>query len=228
MESNIMVSKNKILCMLFVFSLLATNAFANKKGASNKEKASSGPTYFVSFDEAEYHTSPDKRIGAKMLVDSAKIGPTIAALTHLTYLPGAHVPSHRHTYSTEILYILSGSLTVRVGNETQVVGENGSIYIPAGVYHEYLNDTTDVVKFLQFYSPAAPEEEYRKWDKPNAPKKEKAEVKKEPEIEQIMTPSMPIVPGSPKARTDNVVPMEPTKLEILRERLRKSIENAQD
>lgn len=224
-----MVSHNKFLYLLLALSLTITSSnslFASKKSSSSKDKSNtSAPKYFVSFDEAEYHTSPDKRIGAKMLVDSANIGPTIAALTHLTYLPGAHVPTHRHTYSTEVLYVLSGALTVRIGEETQVIRENGSVYIPAGAYHEYLNETTDIVKFLQFYSPSAPEEEYRRWDKPNAPVVQ--EPKQEQKLEHITTPSMPIVPGSPKAKTDNVIPAQPTKLEILRERLRESLENSQ-
>lgn len=223
-----MVLKNKFLYILLALSItLTSSAFASKKGSNTKDKANNpAPKYFVGFDEAEYHTSPDKRIGAKMLVDSANIGPTIAALTHLTYLPGAHVPTHRHNYSTEVLYVLSGALTVRIGDETQVIRENGSVYIPAGAYHEYMNETTDIVKFLQFYSPSAPEEEYRKWDKPNAPVVQ--EPKKEQKLEHITTPSMPIVPGSPKAKTDNVIPAQPTKLEILRERLRQSLENSQE
>lgn len=218
------VFKRKIFYMLLAFSLLGTSSFANKKNVANKDKANITPKYFVGFDEAEYHTSPDRRIGAKMLVDSTNIGPSIAALTHLTYLPGAHVPTHRHTYSTEVLYVLSGALTVRIGTETQIVGENGSVYIPSGAYHEYFNDTTDVVKFLQFYAPSAPEEEYRKWEKPNAEKPAK-KVEEPVVIEQITSPSMPLVPGSPKPKVGNVVSPEPSELEKLRERLRKNLES---
>ncbi|HOY68808.1 MAG TPA: hypothetical protein PLP29_18160, partial [Candidatus Ozemobacteraceae bacterium] len=46
---------------------------------------------FFSFDDAPYYTSPDKRVGVKLLVDSAKVGPTLAALQHLTMLPTAHI-----------------------------------------------------------------------------------------------------------------------------------------
>ena len=65
---------------------------------------------FFAFDDASYHTSPDKRIGAKLLVDTTKVGSTIAAMVHLTYLPGAHVKSRRHVFVTEVIHVLSGNL----------------------------------------------------------------------------------------------------------------------
>lgn len=212
-----------IVILLVAFSAMPASA-AKKKKTSEKNEKTGEVKYFVNFDEAEYRTSPDKRIGAKILVDPNTIGPSIASLVNLTYLPGAHVPSHRHMYSSEILYVLSGVLTVKVNGVVKNVAANSSVFIPSGSYHEYLNDSTDVVQFIQFYSPAAPEEEYRKWENPaESEAKKEAEKNKEPEVETIVTPAMPTVPGSPRTRIGNVVTPQQSDVEILRERIRKAL-----
>jgi len=160
---------------------------------------------FFAFEDAAYHTSPDKRIGAKIIADPAKVGPSMSSLVHLTYLPGAHITSHRHVYVTEVIYVLEGNLTLRIGDEIKILGPNSTAYIPAKSFHEYLNDSTDVVKFLQYYSPSGPEEEYRNWEKPGATppaqpdsaKKEASATKSEGPA-HVIAPALPPVPGSPK------------------------------
>ena len=64
------------------------------------------------------------------MVDTNLVGPSIAAMTHLTYLPGAHVLSHRHVYVTEIIYVLEGNLTVRIGSETKILGKDSTAFVP--------------------------------------------------------------------------------------------------
>jgi quercetin dioxygenase-like cupin family protein len=168
--------------------------------ASEKQKAKPASANFIAFGDAEYHTSPDKRIGAKILVDPAKVGPSIATMVHLTYLPGAHIGSHRHVFVTEVIHVLEGNLTLRIGDEVKVLGPNSTAYIPAKAFHEYMNDSTDVVKFLQYYSPSGPEEEYRNWTKPSSETEAAAAPKSQPTQEKsshIVSPPMPPVPGSP-------------------------------
>jgi hypothetical protein len=82
---------------------------------------------------------------------------------------------------------------------------------------------------LQFYAPAAPEEEYRKWEKPGDSSAKQASAEQAAaKVEQIVAPSMPTVPGSPKIKIGEVVKPEPSEIEKLRERLRKSLESAKD
>lgn len=185
--------------LTLIIALLLSPAISS---AAEKQASKPASANFIAFDDAEYHTSPDKRIGAKILVDPAKVGPSIAAMTHLTYLPGAHIGSHRHVYVTEILFILEGNLTLRIGEEVKVLGPNSTAYIPAKSFHEYLNDSTDVVKFLQYYSPSGPEEEYRNWTKPSA---ETEAAKPAPaataEPTNVVAPPKPPVPGSPSKVT---------------------------
>ncbi len=181
-----------IIALLISASPIVLSADKNEKAAPQSHK-------FFAFDDAAYHTSPDKRIGAKILVDPAKVGPSISSMVHLTYLPGAHIKSHRHVFVTEIVHVLEGNLTLRIGDEIKVMGPNSTAWIPPKAFHEYLNDSTDVVKFLQYFSPSGPEEEYRSWDRPEASAAVKSAPEKEEENEptNIVSPAMPAVPGSP-------------------------------
>lgn len=202
MKKSTNLVKNLASTLIAVALLSPAISFAAEKAAS---KTASSNLFFA-FEDAAYHTSPDKRIGAKIIADPAKVGPSMSSLVHLTYLPGAHITSHRHVYVTEVIYVLEGNLTLRIGEEIKVLGPNSTAYIPAKSFHEYLNDSTDVVKFLQYYSPSGPEEEYRNWEKPAAatavPAKNDAAVKagkvKEEGPSHVIAPTLPPVPGSPK------------------------------
>lgn len=194
----------KKLSILLVAALLMSSPILgkNKNKESNEDQSKS--RNFIAFDDAVYNTSPDKRIGAKILVDTNIVGPSIAAMTHLTYLPGAHVTSHRHVYVTEIIYVLEGNLTVRIGTETKILSKDSTAFVPPKTFHELMNDSADVVKFLQYYSPSGAEEEYRNWENPKtAEAKAKAEeIAKETELknkgpEEVQGPAPLTVPGSP-------------------------------
>ncbi len=177
----------------------APSAHAKEKKKKTAEAAAPSSHRFFAFDDAPYYTSPDKRIGVKLLIDSAKVGPTLTALQHLTMLPTAAIKSHRHVYVTEAVYVLKGNLTLRIDKEVKVMGPNSVAYIPPQTFHEYLNDSGDVVEFLQYYSPAGPEEEYRNWERPDAPKKVAQAAAAEPTTPAaIVRPPLPPVPGSPR------------------------------
>lgn len=194
---------NKFCIVLVTALLLSSPLFAKNKNKESKEVQTKSRN-FIAFDDAVYNTSPDKRIGAKILVDTNSVGPSIAAMTHLTYLPGAHVASHRHVYVTEIIYVLEGNLTVRIGTETKILGKDSTAFVPPKTFHELMNDSADVVKFLQYYSPSGAEEEYRNWENPKTieSKAQAEEIEKKIEQqnkgpEEIQGPTPLTVPGSP-------------------------------
>ncbi len=200
MKKSTNLVKNLASTLIAVVLMCPAISFSAEKKVS---KIASSNRFFA-FEDAAYHTSPDKRIGAKIIADPAKVGPSISSLVHLTYLPGAHIPSHRHVYVTEVIYVLEGNLTLRIGDEIKILGPNSTAFIPAKSFHEYLNDSTDVVKFLQYYSPSGPEEEYRNWEKPTAtatPAKNDASAKatvKQEGPSHVIAPTLPPVPGSPR------------------------------
>jgi putative monooxygenase len=188
------------LILLFGTMSIPASAKNTKKPAKPQPQS----RRFFAFDEAPYFTSKDKRIGAKLLIDSTKVGPTLAAMQNLTYLPGAHVPSHRHVYVTEIIYVLKGNLTLRIDQETKVMGPDSTAYIPPQTFHEYANKSQDICQFLQFYAPSGPEEEYRNWDTPGAAAPVAA-IHQATGPQVISAPPNPEVPGSPRPVLGTVV-----------------------
>ncbi|HMM61606.1 MAG TPA: hypothetical protein PKC25_15915, partial [Candidatus Rifleibacterium sp.] len=60
-----------------------------------------------------------------------------------------------------------------------------------------------MVKFLQYYSPSGPEEEYRNWTKPadDAAAAAKVAPAKKEESKHVIAPPLPTVPGSPTGVT---------------------------
>ncbi len=160
--------------------------------------------HFFAFEDAPYYTSPDKRIGVKMIVDAVKVGPTMAATQHITFLPGAAMPAHRHVYVTEVVYVLKGNLTLRIDKETKVMGPDSCAYIPPQTFHEYANTSSDVCQWLQIYSPAGPEEEYRNWDTPDTPKTVVTAAPVATGTQHIVAPPRQPLPGSPIPQLDTV------------------------
>ncbi len=191
-----------VLCT--VLALSASPAAAKSKAKPRVPKGESHN--FFAFGDAPYYTSPDQRIGAKLMIDSARVGPTLSALQHLTYLPGAHVKPHRHVYVTEVVYVLKGNLTLRIGQETKVMGPDTTAYIPPQTFHEYRNDGPEVCQFLQFFSPSGPEEEYRNWERPGdkAAAKPGDKSAEPPQEKNIVRGPLPPIPGSPLPRLQRV------------------------
>lgn len=192
-----------LLCTLLL-ALPPDSAAAKSKAKPRVPQSDSH--HFFAFSDAPYYTSPDQRIGAKLMIDSARVGPTLSALQHLTYLPGAHVKPHRHVYVTEVIYVLKGNLTLRIGQETKVMGPDTTAYIPPQTFHEYRNDSGDVVQFLQFYSPSGPEEEYRNWERPGDKPAAKSDAKaaEPPREKNVVRGPLPPIPGSPLPRLQRV------------------------
>jgi len=59
--------------------------------------------------------------------------------------PGGIIPEHSHPWEHEI-FILKGTLKIRIGDSEYIVREGYVIYIPPNMPHEYVNigDTTAV------------------------------------------------------------------------------------
>ncbi|MBF0546848.1 MAG: cupin domain-containing protein [Candidatus Riflebacteria bacterium] len=203
------------LILALVTLLTVDSPLFSKSKEKNKDiDAKLGDSHhFFSFSDAPYFTSPDKRIGVKLLIDSNKVGPAFSSMQHVTLLPKAEVKRHRHVFVTEILYILKGNLTIRVEKETKVLGPDCTAYIPPKEFHEFLNDSMDVCQFLQFYSPSGPEEEYRNWEKPTTENATKTAsvtlVATQPK--EIVQPKMGPIPGSPRTLLGTVTEVNSEK-----------------
>ncbi|ABM79957.1 cupin domain-containing protein [Hyperthermus butylicus] len=58
------------------------------------------------------------------------------AMRYFTMEPGSHIPGHKHPWEHEI-FVIKGSMKVRIGSNTYDVGEGSFIFIPPNVEHEY-------------------------------------------------------------------------------------------
>jgi mannose-6-phosphate isomerase-like protein (cupin superfamily) len=74
----------------------------------------------------------------------------------LEYIAPPHFPGpalHWHAHTTELFYILEGTLALTLGEETITATPGASTYIPPGVLHTFFNPTAEPVKFLIWITP---------------------------------------------------------------------------
>jgi mannose-6-phosphate isomerase-like protein (cupin superfamily) len=67
-------------------------------------------------------------------------------------------PPHWHAVTQEAFYVLEGSLTLLVGEETVVAETGGFAYVPPGVVHAFSNPSSEPARFLGIAAPAGIEE----------------------------------------------------------------------
>ena len=77
---------------------------------------------------------------------SGKDGVPTFAMRLFTAEPGAHIPGHWHPWEHEI-YVLRGSMRVKIGGKDYEVSAGSFIYIPPNIDHEYFVGK-DGVEFL--------------------------------------------------------------------------------
>jgi mannose-6-phosphate isomerase-like protein (cupin superfamily) len=63
-------------------------------------------------------------------------------------------PPHWHKVMTEIFYVVEGSITFHVGEQTLEAGPGGYAFVPPGTVHRFSNQMDAPAKFLGIASPA--------------------------------------------------------------------------
>ncbi|NJN43326.1 MAG: cupin domain-containing protein [Anaerolineae bacterium] len=63
-------------------------------------------------------------------------------------------PPHWHKITTELFYVLEGTLSFRVGEQTLNAGPGGFAYVPPGTVHGFSNPTDAPARYLLITSPA--------------------------------------------------------------------------
>ncbi len=114
-------------------------------------------------------------------------------------------PPHWHKVTTEIFYVLEGSMTLHVGDETQEVGPGGFAYVPPGVVHSFANASDAPAKFLLVASPAGLEDYFAELavlikDEPTWPPKDMSRVAALMAKYDTFAPTDQGIPGSPSRR----------------------------
>jgi quercetin dioxygenase-like cupin family protein len=73
-------------------------------------------------------------------------------------------PPHRHRRLHDMFYVLDGTLTMRLGDETIELPAGSFVCVPPGVVHTFSNPSDAPVRFLNFNTPAGWENYMRDLD----------------------------------------------------------------
>jgi len=69
--------------------------------------------------------------------------------------PGfAGPPPHRHEKLHDMFYVLAGTLTLRLGDDTVAAAPGTFVCVPPGVVHTFRNATDEPVRLLNFNTPS--------------------------------------------------------------------------
>ena len=97
---------------------------------------------------------------ATIFVEPASVKGAPLAASVLALPAGAQVPEHVHAHETELLYVLEGSGTMTIAGQPVAVTPTSVIQIPPDTRHAFA--ATAAVRALQVYTPAGPEQRFKK------------------------------------------------------------------
>jgi mannose-6-phosphate isomerase-like protein (cupin superfamily) len=63
-------------------------------------------------------------------------------------------PYHLHHHSDEVIYVVSGEITSKIGDRVTVGGPGSCAFIPRGVAHAWKNTGAETARILFMYTPA--------------------------------------------------------------------------
>lgn len=99
-----------------------------------------------------------RRGGALRVVLGPKtVGATTGFMGTLDLAPGEYVSEHYHPYSEEFLYVVRGSMNVRVDGEWITLAANEGLMVPIGVRHRVENNGAEPGFAVFSLGPLAPE-----------------------------------------------------------------------
>jgi putative monooxygenase len=93
----------------------------------------------------------------RVLLGPATAGATSGFLGTLRLAPGEFVAEHLHPYSEEFLYVVSGTVTVRLEGEPVRLGADEGLLVPIGQRHRVENDGAEPAHIVFHCGPLAPE-----------------------------------------------------------------------
>jgi putative monooxygenase len=101
---------------------------------------------------------PNHRRGGdlRVLLSPTTVGATAGFMGVATIAPGEFISEHYHPYSEEFIFLVHGTLTVRLDGQPVTVLANESVMVPKNVRHRLENDG-DTPAFIVFQlAPLAP------------------------------------------------------------------------
>jgi mannose-6-phosphate isomerase-like protein (cupin superfamily) len=142
---------------------LRAGALPGKSATLGPLKKGEPQVTIVKLDAARTYPGPGRK--ATILVEPPAVKGALS-VGLLTLEAGVKVPAHVHARETEALYILGGSGVMTIAGTAMPVTETSVVQVPPGVEHSF--EATSATSALQLYTPAGPEQRFKK---PPAPTK---------------------------------------------------------
>ena len=103
--------------------------------------AASGPVYWGPGDQIRFILTGAQTGGAFFLAE-------------VVVPPGGGPPPHIHEREDETFYLLQGTLTVQVGDQTIQASQGDCAHLPRGIVHSFRNTGKETVQMLVTATPA--------------------------------------------------------------------------
>jgi quercetin dioxygenase-like cupin family protein len=97
---------------------------------------------------------------ATIFLEPAVVKDAPYAASILTLAGGAAVPEHVHAHETELLFVLEGGGTMTIEGQQVAVTSSSVVQIPPNTKHAFTASSD--VRAVQLYTPAGPEQRFKK------------------------------------------------------------------
>ena len=84
-------------------------------------------------------------------VNITAIGGERVLMCRVTYEPGAVIPEHNHPHSEQLMYVVSGDVTLTVAGETKTLTDGDLAVVNRGLDHDL--STVDGCTFIEALAP---------------------------------------------------------------------------
>jgi len=91
---------------------------------------------------------------ARLMLQSEATAESVMMFEETVPAGTAGGPYHLHHDSDEVIYVLSGEVTSKIGERVTVGGPGTCAFIPRGVAHAWKNTGGDTARILFMYTPA--------------------------------------------------------------------------
>lgn len=120
---------------------------------------------------------PNRRRGGELRVvlGPKTAGATTGFLGVLTMAPGDYVSEHYHPYSEEFLYVVRGTLLVRVDSQPVELAAGEGLLVPINARHSVRNTTGEQAEAVFHLCPLAPRPELGHVDTEALPRPDEAQ-----------------------------------------------------
>jgi len=101
------------------------------------------------------------KLRVHVYLDAGQDPDALATLGTLDADPTQAVPEHVHPASAEVLWIVDGAGTMRLGDDSLRIRPGTFVFVPAGTRHDFVPDATRPLFAYQLYAPPGPEQRFK-------------------------------------------------------------------